>query len=67
MFCNKKILERQETPELPICCDPQTETALMYDAVLLFAHALHELDKSQVYTLDQTAGLYSGPSIQLLW
>ena len=24
----------------------------MYDAVLLFAQALHELDKSQVYTLD---------------
>ena len=26
----------------------QTETALMYDAALLFAHALSELDRSQV-------------------
>jgi hypothetical protein len=28
----------------------QTETALMYDAALLFAHALSELDRSQVNT-----------------
>ena len=27
---------------------PQTETALMYDAVQLFATALNELDQSQV-------------------
>ena len=30
---------------------PQTETALMYDAVQLFATALNELDQSQVNTI----------------
>ena len=69
MFCNnKKILSAKKIPELPICCDPQTETALMYDAVLLFAHALHELDKSQVYTLNKITGFYPGPNHRfILW